>query len=69
MILGGDDVLVPVESSVVLYERTARMARRSQKIVVFPGADHRLHNPISGELAAGYLSELSKWVSPTSAGP
>ncbi len=67
VILGADDVLVPVESSVAVYEATARTARRSQKIVVFPDADHRLHNSIFADLAPGYLSELSEWASRTSA--
>ena len=67
VVFGADDVLVPVEASVALYEATALTARRLQKIVVFPDSDHRLHNSVSGDLTPGYSSELIEWIAPTSA--
>jgi hypothetical protein len=61
VILGADDALVPVAPSVARYEATAREARRPQEILVFPGADHRLHSSSTGDLTPAYLSKLSEW--------
>ena len=61
VILGAEDVLVPVQPSVARYEATAREAGRPQEIVVFPDADHRLHSSSTGDLTPNYLSKLSEW--------
>ena len=61
VVLGADDPLVPVEASVARYQSTARNTRRTQELVIFPDADHRLHLP-GGGLPSRYLSKLSDWL-------
>ncbi len=59
-IFGEQDPLVPVAASVAGFEQTASSAARSQQVVVFPEANHRMQSP-EGAFAAGYLTLLSTW--------
>jgi fermentation-respiration switch protein FrsA (DUF1100 family) len=58
-IFGENDPLVPVRASVERYQETAARTARSQQILVFPEADHRLQ--VTAGFAPGYLSRLSSW--------
>ena len=58
-IFGQNDPLVPVHASVERYGETAARTARSQRTLVFPGADHRLQ--VTAGFAPGYLRRLSTW--------
>ncbi len=68
-ILGENDPLVPVRTSVERYEYTAARTGRHQQTLVFPGAGHRLQ--VTAGFAPGYLTRLSAWCNDpgTSSGP
>jgi pimeloyl-ACP methyl ester carboxylesterase len=59
VLLGGKDVVVPVQASVQHFEATAIRTGRSQCIRVFADADHRLQSDTV--FAADYLATISRW--------
>lgn len=65
VVLGAEDPLVPVQSSVGIYEATARLTGRQQSVQVFPGAGHRLALTGTDQLASGYLTALTQWLAAT----
>jgi pimeloyl-ACP methyl ester carboxylesterase len=58
-IFGGNDPLVPVQTSITRLRDTAARTARPQQITVFPGAGHRMQAGMSP--APGYLACLSTW--------
>ncbi|MGC9671070.1 alpha/beta hydrolase family protein [Planosporangium sp. 12N6] len=66
-IFGSDDVLVPTEASVSAYRNAfATSGHRQHRIVVFPGADHRIlvPDPGTGHLrrAPGLFELITAWL-------
>lgn len=60
-VFGADDVLVPVEQSVEVFERELGQ-RGLLTVKVFSTADHRMRIGDPPVLAPGYLETLSDWI-------
>ena len=61
--VGDCDARVPVAASVAAFEAAFREAgNHAGKIVVFPGADHRLQIGNPPTFAPAYLETMTQWI-------
>ena len=62
-IFGASDLLLPVESSVTLFQQClAKAGNRDVTIKVFPTAGHLIRDPSTDELAPGFLALITDWL-------
>jgi pimeloyl-ACP methyl ester carboxylesterase len=62
-IFGELDVLLPAARSAAEIERAlAEAGNHDVTIRVFPGATHRIQDPVSGEFPPGYLDCMTDWL-------
>jgi len=61
-IFGATDLLVPAwQSARATADALSEAGNRDATIVVFPGADHRIQDRDTGQLAEGYLDLVTGW--------
>jgi pimeloyl-ACP methyl ester carboxylesterase len=61
-IFGASDLLLPVQTSVHIFQRDlAKAGNNDVTIQVFGNAGHLITNPSTGELAPGFLELLTVW--------
>ena len=62
-IFGASDLLLPVDSSVELFQQSlAQAGNNDVTIKVFPHAGHLITNPANDELVPGFLELITDWL-------